>query len=175
MNLFGGPGSGKSTTRAGVFSFLKVAGVDTEEAPEWVKSKVYEKNPYVFKDQIYIFAKQRKKLKEIGDQVAVIVTDSPLPLGIIYDQSQDEQLGKLIMQEFFAFNNLNFLITRTKAYCPIGRNETEEEARECDKKIERFLEIFEIPYDIVEGNRFAAQRIGNRILEVLTREGLDTR
>lgn len=34
VNLFGGPGTGKSTTRAGLFNTLKLTGVNSEEVPE---------------------------------------------------------------------------------------------------------------------------------------------
>ena len=43
VNLAGGPGAGKSTTMAGLFSHLKIAGYNCEMAPEWIKGKVYEK------------------------------------------------------------------------------------------------------------------------------------
>lgn len=39
INLFAGPGSGKSTTCAGVFSKLKLAGVNCEMALEYAKDK----------------------------------------------------------------------------------------------------------------------------------------
>ena len=42
VNLFAGPGSGKSTTCAGVFAKLKLAGVNCEMALEYAKDKVWE-------------------------------------------------------------------------------------------------------------------------------------
>lgn len=40
INLFAGPGSGKSTTCAGVFNKLKLAGINCEMALEYAKDKV---------------------------------------------------------------------------------------------------------------------------------------
>ena len=40
MNLYGGPGSGKSTGAAYIFSMLKMVGVDAEYVTEFAKDKV---------------------------------------------------------------------------------------------------------------------------------------
>ena len=57
INLFGGPGAGKSTIAAGLFYNMKIAGYNVERADEWIKDKVYEGTKYPFKDQLYTFAK----------------------------------------------------------------------------------------------------------------------
>ena len=62
VNLFAGPGSGKSTTCAGVFSKLKLAGVNCEMALEYAKDKVWENSLDVLDDQIYVFGKQLHRL-----------------------------------------------------------------------------------------------------------------
>ena len=41
VNLYGGPGCGKSTGAAYLFSKLKMAGVDAEYVPEFAKDKVW--------------------------------------------------------------------------------------------------------------------------------------
>ena len=58
INLFGGPGAGKSTGAAYIFSQLKMAGVNAELVTEFAKDKVWEGNKEVFKNQAYIFGKQ---------------------------------------------------------------------------------------------------------------------
>ena len=57
INLFGGPGAGKSTIAAGLFYNMKIAGYNVERADEWIKDKVYEGTKYPFKDQLYTFFK----------------------------------------------------------------------------------------------------------------------
>ena len=49
VNLFAGPGAGKSTGAAYIFSMLKMAGIDTEYVNEYAKDKVWEDNKEVFK------------------------------------------------------------------------------------------------------------------------------
>ena len=43
VNLFGGPGTGKSTGAAYIFSQLKLAGIDCEFVSEFAKDKVWER------------------------------------------------------------------------------------------------------------------------------------
>lgn len=164
VNLFGGPGAGKSTTRAGVFNRLKLAGVKCEEVVEWVKYKVYEKSEYVFTDQMYVFAKQRKWLRQVADHVDIVVTDSPILLSSIYGDPNDDLFNQLILREFNSFNNINFLINRTKPYAAYGRNQTEDEAHGVDRQIENFLIEHNIPFIEVIGNEMAAQVITNYVI-----------
>lgn len=163
VNLFGGPGAGKSTTRASTFMELKHAGLTVEEIIEWVKYKVYEKNAYVFTDQIYIFAKQLKWIKQTVGQVDIIVTDSPVLLSAIYDKEQDPIFRALVLSEFNKLNNINFLIERVKPYNPVGRNQTEDEAKLVDTKVFDFLIDNHIPFITVKGDRNAGKRIADYV------------
>ena len=53
INLIGGPGSGKSTTAAGLFYKLKQMGIDCEMALEFAKDNVWEESLMTLNDQIY--------------------------------------------------------------------------------------------------------------------------
>ena len=115
VNLFGEPGAGKSTGAAYIFSQLKMHGVNAELVTEYAKDKVWEENIAVFKNQAYIFGKQFFKISRCEDKVDVIVTDSPLPLSIIYNENSNltENFNKTVMDVFNSYNNINFLILRT--------------------------------------------------------------
>lgn len=130
VNLFGVPGAGKSTGAAYIFSQLKMNGINAELVTEFAKDKVWEENAEVFKNQAYLFGKQSYRISRCKDKVDVIVTDSPLPLSIFYnkDESLTENFNKSVMDVFNSYNNLNFLLLRTKPYNPIGRHQTEEES-----------------------------------------------
>lgn len=63
VNLFGGPGSGKSTCAAGVFTLLKLSGVNAELVTEYAKDLTWEKRHVTLANQHYIFGKQLQRLK----------------------------------------------------------------------------------------------------------------
>lgn len=137
INLFGGPGSGKSTGAAYIFSQLKTRGFDCELVTEFAKDKVWEDNKEVFKNQFYITGKQSFKISRCNGKVNIIITDSPILLGAIYTDS--ETFKAAVLEEFNKYRNLNFFIRREKDYNPNGRNQTEEEAKLIDTKIENYL------------------------------------
>lgn len=176
INLFGGPGSGKSTARAGIFNILKKQNISCEEASEWIKHKVYEGNTYVPKDQIYVFAKQNKLLREIGNVVDVIITDSPLISGILYDSDNNIQLRNLIYSEFEKFNNMNFFLNRMSGYDPVGRYQDYESAKKIDEQTKnllisknyKFTEV-DVKNDKVNSDNDAEKLIAKLILKQLNK------
>lgn len=54
VNLFGGPGVGKSTGAAKVFSELKLLGVNCELVGEFAKDKTWEHNSTALSCQEYV-------------------------------------------------------------------------------------------------------------------------
>lgn len=130
VNLFGVPGAGKSTGAAYIFSQLKMFGINAELITEFAKDKVWENNSEVFKNQAYLFGKQSYKLSRCKDKVDVIVTDSPLPLSIFYNEDDvlGEDFNNVVMNVFNSYDNLNYLLLRVKPYNPAGRHQTEEES-----------------------------------------------
>lgn len=151
INLFAGPGAGKSTGAAFIFSQLKLAGIDCELVTEFAKDKVWEDNKEVFKNQFYITGKQSFKISRCYGKVDVIITDSPILLGAIYDDR--ENFKSAVIDEFNRFYNFNFFIKRIKPYNPNGRNQSEDEAREIDTKMKNFLDSNNISYSEVHGDQ----------------------
>jgi hypothetical protein len=141
INLFGGPGVGKSTNAARIFSELKESGVNCELVQEYAKRKTWEKNHVALADQFLVFGKQRHAMITAAQDVDMIITDSPLVLGIIYDKTGNSLLHHLIYQEHCAFHNLNFRLNRVKPYQSAGRNQTEDEAKEKDVEVDTLLSV----------------------------------
>lgn len=143
LNLFGGPGTGKSTCGAYVFSKLKMLGVDCELITEFAKDVTWEGRTKALNHQIYITGKQSFKIGRCFGQVDVIITDSPILTGVAFTDPKRKYLKGLIVEEFIQYgeNNLNIFLERVHDYNPNGRNQTEEEARSVDEKL---LDAFEI-------------------------------
>ena len=166
VNLFAGPGSGKSTTCAGVFAKLKLAGVNCEMALEYAKDKVWEESNKVLDDQIYVFGKQLHRIFRLKDKVDVVITDSPILLSIIYDKTGNKYFSDLVLNQFNNFDNRNYFIERTTVYNPKGRLQTEDEAKEIDKILLDLLKDCNIKYDSV-GKSEAVDYIFNKIMKEL--------
>ena len=166
INLFAGPGSGKSTTCAGVFAKLKLAGVNCEMALEYAKDKVWEESNKVLDDQIYVFGKQLHRIFRLKDKVDVVITDSPILLSIIYDKTGNKYFSDLVLNQFNNFDNRNYFIERTTVYNPKGRLQTEDEAKEIDKVLLDLLKDCNIEYDSV-GKSEAVDYIFNKIMKEL--------
>ncbi len=168
INLFAGPGSGKSTTAAGVFNQLKLLGVNCEMALEYAKDKVWEKSYHTLDNQIYVFGKQLHKIWRLKDEVDVIITDSPLPFSIYYDKEKSESFKSLVLEQFNKFNNINYFIIRNASYNPKGRMQTVDEAIEIDKEIINILTENDIPFCLIskdEATNIIVKEI-RKILEI---------
>lgn len=167
VNLFGAPGAGKSTGAAAIFSKLKMIGINAELIGEFAKDKVWEENSEVFKNQAYIFGKQSFRQSRCDGKVDVMITDSPLPLSILYntDPYLTENFNLTVMDVFNSYNNLNFYINRVKKYNPKGRNQTEEESNSLVEPLKELLKERNIPFEEVNGDKQGYDYIVKRILE----------
>jgi ABC-type dipeptide/oligopeptide/nickel transport system ATPase component len=147
VNLFGGPGTGKSTTAAGIFHLLKSGGMNAELVTEFAKDLTWEQRHGALAVQPYVFGKQLMKLERLMGQVDVIVTDSPILLSAVYaSRKYPPEFTTTVVKIFSKMNNLNILLGRKKEYNPGGRNQTEAEAKLIDKKIGRVLKKYNIPF-----------------------------
>lgn len=165
INLFGGPGTGKSTNAAEIFALLKREGINCELVREYAKDKVWEGHPNLLKDQIYVFAKQNRKLHTVADKVDIVITDSPLLLSVIYGQEYSKTFHDLVYEQFEKYNNLNIFLIRTKNYNPSGRLQTLEEAKEIDWQIKTLLKNTATTYFEIEENTEAPKKIIELIRE----------
>lgn len=160
INLFGGPGTGKSTTAAGLFHLLKLGGYRCELVPEYAKDLVWENRHDTLKDQLYIFAKQHRKffiLKE--HDLDFIVTDSPLLLAMIYGKENTPAFKSLIWERHNSFDNVNIFLNRVKPYMKYGRLQEHHEAVKLDKDIREMLELNTPKYHEFDADETAPSNI----------------
>lgn len=165
VNFFAQPSAGKSTSAAFLFAYLKNRGCNLELISEYAKQLTYSRRQAEMGNQIYILAKQYKKMKDIEDyqQVPMIITDSPLPLGLIYSQHLDYyyELEALTYRLFDSFENVNIFVKRVKPYNCSGRNQTEAESDLLGKEINKLINVV-FDYRITgdeAGQSFLAEKI----------------
>lgn len=171
VNLMAGPGAGKSTLAAGVFEGLKLSGVDSELVTEFAKYATWQKNFTALSDQFYMTAKQHHREFVVLGQVDVMVTDSPLILGILYyndpNKKKERAYFDYITETFNERDNLTYFVERVKEYNPNGRNQTEDEARALDTQIKNTLLERNIPFKTIQGNPCGKAEILSDILKHL--------
>lgn len=161
VNLFAGPGAGKSTTAAGLFQKLKRNGITCELVTEFAKDITWENRTHALQCQPYIFGKQLKNLTRVIGQVDVAITDSPILLSYVYGKAWPQSFRDGVVDIFQQMNNLNYFISRDKPYVQIGRKQTETEARGLDLTIKELLDTKNVNYTTIEFGSIVEQYENN--------------
>lgn len=170
INLFGGPGTGKSSTAASIFSLLKAENINCEMALEFAKDKVWEGSAHILDNQLYVFGKQYHRIKRLEDKVDVIITDSPILLSLIYGFKESVAFHNLVREKHYEFDSINYFLKREKAYNPAGRVQTEDKAKLLDLAINSVLLSNGIKYIELPADKATPILI---VKEVLERINLD--
>lgn len=157
INLFGGPGTGKSTTAAGLFHEMKREGVKVEYVTEYAKDLVFSKDFFRLKDQLYILAKQHHPLFKLENQVDFLINDGPFIIGLCYLQDSPhlpkESFQKLVLDMWNSYEHINIFLerdTEEHGYQEYGREQTLAEAVGIDHQVKRMLDNNGVPYHNVK-------------------------
>jgi hypothetical protein len=165
VNLFAGPGTGKSTTAAKIFAALKDRGINAELAGEYAKDLTWARRFGTLADQLYVFGKQHHRIYRLAQDCDVIITDSPILMGLAYTADYPADFKRTVRWAFERYRNINFFLERTKPYNPKGRNQTLEEAKQKDLDILRILSATKTPFK--RGDTDDVTPMVERIVEAL--------
>jgi hypothetical protein len=140
INMFGGPGAGKSVAAMELTARLKRAGKTAEYVTEVAKDLVHEDTTVLYRYQDWISAEQNRRQGRLIGQYEYIVTDSPLLLGIFYcPPNYYPSFKQLILEKFWSYDNINFYLHRNSPYEAIGRYQDENGAKRLDLQIQSYL------------------------------------
>lgn len=169
VNLVAGPGAGKSTYAADIFSSLKKKDINCELVREYAKELTWLNEMKTLSNQYYVTATQYHRQFMVDGKVDVMITDSPLILGLLYFQETDHDskyyFRNLVVSLFKKQNNLTYFVKRKKKYNPKGRNQTYEQALVKDADSLKLLDEYELPYKIVEGNDTGVKTVVKDIIK----------
>ena len=158
INLFGGPGIGKSTQASGLFTEMKKHHMRVEYTYEFPKEVAWEGNVSQLRDQFFITANQHRNISRLYGKVDYIIVDSPIVLGCFYEQRYGNDypasfygmsgLSNFLWKLFKQYDNINILLKRNnETYDPNGRLQNLQEAQEIDEDIRQTLLINNIPFN----------------------------
>lgn len=168
VNLYAGPGTGKSTTAASVFAILKQNGINAELSHEFAKDLTWEKRHKTLTFQPYVIGKQMWRIQRLLGEVDIVINDSPVLLGLVYgvDASWMKKYEQFILEYHKSLNTLDIFLIRSsdRPYNPKGRNQTEAEASALDDKIANVLDRHSLPYKAVLMGKAAPKVIVSHIL-----------
>lgn len=144
ISFWAGPGAGKSTLAAALFSRMKRLRYKVELVTEVAKDLTYEEAWTHLGNQLKVLADQNFRLARLEGKAEWAITDSPLPLSLIYCKPGElSWLRPIVRQLWGHYDNLPFILQRTKAvYQDFGRNETENQAKALDTEIHELGKAF---------------------------------
>lgn len=170
INMFGGPGTGKSVAAAELFALMKKKGYKTELIHEVAKDYVWENWGHIFGEQDFIFANQHRLIRRlVNHDVDYAVVDSSIILGLFYmPEWFPESFKQFVLDTFNTYTNVNIIFERNPEfpYQQWGRNETEEQAHAKDRQIRAFFDENNIPYTVVMAGPGVEEQIFNYLISV---------
>lgn len=150
VNLFAGPGAGKTTCAWEIASELKKRNIETEYVSEYAKELVWDNNLEMLdgslEHQRILHNEQEKRINRLLGKVDVVVTDSPTLLSLMYVKERDIQFEREVVDKFKRNHNFNLFINRGKEFQQTGRIQNYEESKAIDIKIKDFLNENNIYY-----------------------------
>lgn len=141
INLIGASNTGKSTTVYGLLYLMKRMGLSVEYASEYAKDMVYEHRGNILGDQLYILAKQQRKLSRL-ENIDYAITDTSLLLGIVYATNPKPELVDVVKAYFNDYDNHVFYLPRNDDFKFVGTGRVQQDRAASDSfapKIEAVL------------------------------------
>ncbi len=168
INLFAGPGTGKSVTSSVLYGMLSLAGYAVQYVPEFAKFATYSKNTAALSDQIYMFGKQENRLHVLKDgDLDFVIMDGPLPLALLYaPDAYYAHYEPLVMEVFSSYENINFFLERNTSipYQQNGRSQDPKTAEELCERTRNILVRHDVPFESVAVHPGVAAELFERLI-----------
>ena len=175
INLFGGPGIGKSSIAAGLTYKLKKNHVSCDNPYEFPKLLAWDENHSAIKDQLYVLANQHRGIVKSYGKVDFIVLDSPIILSLVYKGEYNgseypatlygDPFDKMVLDIYNRYDNINILLERSEGkHNNLERYQSLDESKVLDNVIERTLIDNQIPYHKLKVNGNTVKNIMKLIL-----------
>jgi hypothetical protein len=160
INLFGGPGIGKSGIAAGITYKMKKKHIKVNNPYEFPKRLAWDNNIPAISDQLYVFANQHRGIAECYGKVDYIVIDSPILFSTIYHRYYTkgypaEMYGKvfhdMVIDLHRRYGSINILLERgVTIHNDDERFQNYKQSVEIDTLCKNVLDETRTPYHTVK-------------------------
>jgi len=169
INLFGGPGIGKSSIAAGLFYKLKKKHVSCNNPYEFPKVLAWDKNNEAIKDQLYVVANQHRGIAQSYGKVDYIIVDSPILFSTVYHgyytkdypvEFYGDTFHKFVVDLHKKYDNINILLDRAESdYQSEERFQDIDQSLELDRLIKESLIKYDEPFHTVKVGKNTVKEI----------------
>jgi len=142
VNIFGGPGIGKTTLAARLFAELKSRDVEAACPEEYAKIALWQGRDYLLDNQLILLGRTWDMISSLSNKVDVIILDSPILLCSHYaGQREPKHFHQTVLDFHQRQDRINILLQRdhSMAYSTAGRRESSDRAKEIDLQIASLL------------------------------------
>ena len=170
INLFGGPGIGKSSIASGLTYKLKKKHITCDNPYEFPKLLAWDENHSAIRDQLYVLANQHRGIVKSYGKVDYIILDSPILLSLTYRnyyKSNDypatlygKSFDKMVLDTFNQYDNINIVLERADG----NHNEKEryqdlEQSVAIDNLCKQVLDETNTPYHTIKVGKSTVKNI----------------
>ena len=175
VNLFGGPGIGKSSIAAGLTYKLKKKHITCDNPYEFPKMLAWDENHSAIRDQLYVLANQHRGIVKSYGKVDYIILDSPILLSLVYRNYYrsneypatlySDSFDNMVLDIHNQYDTLNIVLNRSEGiHNEKERYQNLQQSKDLDWAIENTLIQNNIPYTKVDVNDDTV----NNILSILS-------
>lgn len=160
INLFGGPGIGKSSIAAGLTYKLKKQHITCDNPYEFPKLLAWDENHSAIRDQLFVLANQHRGIVKSYGKVDYIILDSPILLSLTYKSFYKSEeypatlygdlFDNLVLDIYNRYDNINIVLKRSEGnHNEVERYQNLEESKLLDQVIEDSLKQNNLPYHTI--------------------------
>ncbi len=165
INIYAGPGAGKTTQGLDITAYMKKKGYSVELIPEYAKKLIYQGREHELRsNQIGVFSNQLEPYRYLDGKVDYVIAECPLLLSVVYNRignvEDNPYFDDFVMHEHNRFDNINIYLRRETVYKTEGRYQDEKGAIEVDNMTVSFLEEQNVDYTEIGLERFC-QKVVN--------------
>ncbi len=177
INLFGGPGIGKSSIASGLIYKLKKRHISCDNPYEFPKLLAWDDNYSAIQDQLYVLANQHRGIVKSYNKVDYVVLDSPILLSLVYknlyngNNYPSSLYGKLfedmVLDLHKKYDNINIFLNRNTEEFSFNNKERYqniEESIAIDTQIKKLLTDNSINFTEIEVGNKTVKKIMKHVL-----------